>query len=87
MDADSISSLVDEYAGHSFNDMYREFAIWRYFTGSNNDGNHFEYGSQYDYTIKLENTFTASDFPLNGYSSQNLPWEYGANYIEFDLSH
>ena len=67
---DSITSLVGEYAGHTFNDMYREFAKWRYFTGSNDDGNHFEYGRQYGSTIKIEKTFSSSDFPLLEYCSK-----------------
>ena len=83
---DSISLLVDEYAGHNLNNMYREFATWRYFTGSNDDGNHFENGRQYNYTVHFEKIFTVTDIPINGYCSENQPWEYGANYIDFDFA-
>jgi len=84
---DTIESFVDEISGHTFRDMYREFAIWRYMTGENDDGEHFSYGSQMgeDYNVQIEKTVNPYDLPLAEFKSDNPPAEFGANYIEFLL--
>jgi hypothetical protein len=81
---DSIENLIFEYKGDSFNDMYREFARWRYFTGENDDGHHFKNGSKICQVL-TKTIFTKSDLPLINFNSENPPAEYGANYMEFDL--
>ncbi|MBU1627747.1 hypothetical protein KKB18_10300 [bacterium] len=84
---DAIQSLVNEYKGHDFRDTYREFAKWRYFTGPNDDGEHFIDGNKYGYNsqVKIDKIFTSSDLPLKEWNSPNPPSEYGAVYIDFDL--
>jgi hypothetical protein len=84
---DVISNMVLEYKGETFNDMYREFALWRYFTNVNDDGNHFKDGSQFskDTLVKIEKDVTIWDMPLVDFASTNPPSEYGANYIQFSM--
>jgi len=83
---DAIENLVLDYAGHSFQDTYREFAQWRYFTDINDDGNHFINGSIYGKksTVKIDKIIKNSDLPIIDWCSSNPPAEYGANYFNFD---
>jgi len=84
---DVIESLVSDYAGHDLRDTYREFAKWRYFTGPNDDGDHFIRGAEYGYLsqVKIDRTFTASSLPLIDWSTSTPPSEFGSTYLDFDL--
>jgi hypothetical protein len=84
---DSITNLVYDYKGHTFNDTYREFALWRYFTNKNDDGKHFEDGAEWgnEVLVNIEKTVTLWNIPMVNFHPANPPAEYGANYIEFFL--
>ena len=84
---DSITALVYDYSGDSFDDTYREFAKWRYFTSINDDGKHFKGGGLWgdETLVKIEKKFTIWNMPLKDFHPVNQPSEYGASYIVFDL--
>jgi len=84
---DSIASLVYEYKGHTFEDTYREFAIWRYFTHKNDDGKHLKDADKWNKNsrVKVEKKITIWDLPLTDFCSANPPSEFGANYMELFL--
>ena len=85
---DTLETYIMDIAGHTLQDMYREFALWRYFTGYNDDGEHFEYANLMgnEYSVRIERGVFKHHLPLIGYNPDNPPAEFGANYIEFYLA-
>lgn len=68
--------------GTSLEDEFNEFAIWNWFTGSRDDGMHYEEGSTWPLATL---TATYSSYPIvDGAPYSNyLPDHMGANYIKF----
>jgi len=85
---DAIQDLVYERKEHYFDDTFREFAKWRYFTGPNDDGKHFVDGEKYgsNSLVKIDRTFNSSALPLDAWSPSINPSEYGSTYVDFNLN-
>ncbi|MEE8571977.1 MAG: MXAN_6640 family putative metalloprotease, partial [Gemmatimonadota bacterium] len=65
--------------GSSMEEAYKEFAIWCWFTGSRDDGNHFEEGAYWPTAsvMRGHNSYPASGGPVPTWE----PDSYGCNYI------
>jgi len=85
---DALEIMLPGINGDCFSDAYREFAKWRWFLGQNDDGAHFENGKDFSYSskVRLEKTVSTSDIPLQSFTPENPPSEYGSNYIDFNLN-
>ncbi len=68
--------------GSDIENTFAEFVLWDYFTGSRDDGNHFEEGSSWPLaaTTRIYNLYPVVDGePYSTYK----PDYYAANYIQF----
>ncbi len=77
----NIDIVLNGY-GSNIEDAFGEFARWNYFTGSRDDGNHYEEGSTWPQaaTTRIFNLYPVVDGePYSSYK----PDYYGANYIQF----
>ena len=69
--------------GSSMEEAYFEFAIWCWFTGSRDDGNHFEEGA-YWYTASVMRGHNSYPIAIGGPVPSWEPDSYGCNYITFN---
>jgi len=80
---DSIETVIAEYGPESFDEMFRIFTNWRWFTGEYNDGQHYDESDEYE-SITLEADYTNEAFPLNGSAVAEPPSEYGSSFVRFE---
>jgi hypothetical protein len=66
--------------GSSLEESYFDFAVWCWFTGSRNDGNHFEEGG-YWYTASIMRGHISYPIAIGGPAPGWEPDGYGCNYI------
>jgi hypothetical protein len=66
--------------GTSMEECYADFAVWCWFTGSRNDGNHFEEGG-YWYTASVMRGHNSYPIAIGGPTPGWEPDNYGCNYI------
>jgi len=79
---DMLDVVLNTY-GSSMEEAYFDFAVWCWFTGSRNDGNHFEEGgSWYTASVMRGHTSypTVIGVPVPGWQPDN----YGCNYVMFN---
>ncbi len=69
--------------GSSMEESYFDFAVWCWFTGSRDDGNHFEEGS-YWYTASVMRGHNSYPIAIGGPVPTWEPDSYGCNYITFN---
>ena len=69
--------------GSSMEEEYKEFAIWCWFTGSRDDGNHFEEGASW-YTASIMRGHNSYPIAIGGPTTGWEPDRYGCNYITFN---
>ncbi len=80
-----IDSVLTQDYGSSFEEALKEYSVWRYFTGSNDDGNHYEEGASWtDPYVAAEHTH--SSYPASGDEGARPPDYYGTNFIELDTT-
>jgi hypothetical protein len=65
--------------GTSLEEEFKEFAIWSWFTGSRNDGTHFEEGAFWP-LVAAERTYTTypviAGGPISAHRPDHLAWNY-----------
>jgi hypothetical protein len=66
--------------GTSMEEAYADFAVWCWFTGSRNDGNHFEEGGSW-YTASVMRGHNSYPIAISGPTPGWEPDNYGCNYI------
>ena len=69
--------------GSSMDASYFDFAVWCWFTGSRNDGNHFEEGGTW-YTASVMRGHNSYPIAIGGPTPGWEPDSYGCNYITFN---
>ena len=69
--------------GSSMEEAYEEFATWCWFTGSRDDGNHFEEGGFW-YTASVMRGHNSYPIAIGGPTPGWEPDRYGCNYITFN---
>ncbi|MBN2564812.1 MAG: T9SS type A sorting domain-containing protein [Candidatus Eisenbacteria bacterium] len=69
--------------GSSMEEAYKNFAIWTWFTGSRNDGTHYEEGGTWPAAsiMRGHNTYPIA---VGGPTPTWEPDHYGCNYIQFN---
>ena len=83
---DAISTVLASYTSDSFDDAYAELANWRYITGANDDGEHYEEGAAWGNRAnpKIYPEHKHSSYPArNPDPLPQAPFKYGTNYVEF----
>jgi hypothetical protein len=77
-----IDFILSAYYGSSFHEALKEYAVWRYFVGSNDDGQHFSEGSLWiDPYIAAPHIHNS--YPAQGSQGSRAPDYYGTNFIQF----
>lgn len=71
--------------GSSMEEAYFDFAIWCWFTGSRDDGNHFEEGA-YWYTASIMRGHNSYPIAIGVPTPSWEPDRYGCNYIAFNYT-
>jgi hypothetical protein len=71
--------------GTSMEEAYFEFAKWCWFTGSRDDGNHFEEG-RFWYTASVMRGHSSYPIAIGGPTPGWEPDDYGCNYIAFNYT-
>ena len=68
-------------------EAFVEFARWRYFVGSRDDGMHFRHGADWaDCELAVDRpTLTLAELPLVATAPNHPPNAYGSSYLELDL--
>jgi len=79
----SMMDIVLATYGSSMEESYFDFAVWCWFTGSRNDGNHFEEGG-YWYTASVMRGHNSYPIAIGGPTPGWEPDSYGCNYITFN---
>jgi len=79
---DSIETVIAGYGPETFDEMFRIFTIWRWFTGPHDDGQHCDEADEYA-PITLEGDHSAGAFPLNGTAVAEPVAEYGSSFLRF----
>ncbi|MCK4409359.1 MAG: T9SS type A sorting domain-containing protein [Candidatus Eisenbacteria sp.] len=69
--------------GSSMEEAYFDFAVWCWFTGARNDGNHFEEGG-YWYTAWIMRSHSSYPIAIGVPVVGQEPDSYGCNYITFN---
>jgi hypothetical protein len=69
--------------GSSMEEAYFDFATWCWFTGSRDDGNHFEEGGNW-YTASVMRGHSSYPIAIGGPTPGWEPDRYGCNYITFN---
>ena len=73
--------------GKTFADAFGEFAQWRYFVGTRDDGSHFRDGSKWTGAeVAIDTNLTVANLPVTHASPADPPNALGTVYIELDLS-
>ncbi len=80
---DAIETVIARYGPETFDEMFRIFTNWRWFTGEHNDGQHYDEADEY-VSITLEADYSAGAFPLNGAAVAEPPAEYGSSFVRFE---
>ncbi|MFH1688799.1 MAG: MXAN_6640 family putative metalloprotease [Candidatus Eisenbacteria bacterium] len=81
----SMTNVVLGTYGSSMEEAYEEFAVWCWFTGSRNDGNHFEEGGFW-YTADVMRAHSTYPIAIGGPTPGEEPDRYGCNYITFNYT-
>jgi hypothetical protein len=74
--------LTTLYAS-SMEDAYQEFAVWCWFTGSRDDGTHFDEGSTWT-TTPIMRGHNSYPIAIGGPTPGWEPDHYGCNYVQFN---
>jgi hypothetical protein len=69
--------------GTSLEEAYKEFAVWCWFTGSRNDGTHFEEASSWP-TTTIMRGHNSYPILISGPTPGWEPDRYGCNYVQFN---
>ncbi|UCE19539.1 MAG: dockerin type I repeat-containing protein [Gemmatimonadota bacterium] len=70
--------------GSSFNQALKEYCIWRYFTGPNDDGQHFSFGGNWVNGPYIKPSHIHSTYPASGDEGDHPLDFYGTSFIQFD---
>lgn len=71
----------------SLDAAFVEFARWRYFVGTRDDGLHFRHGADWsECELVVDRTLTLDELPLASAAPNDEPNAYGSSYLELDLS-
>jgi len=66
-------------------ELYSQFAQWRYFVGTRDDGTHFQDGSLWTGgEVAIDTVLTLAELPLSQGAPNNPPDELGTVYLELD---
>ena len=77
---DAMSDSLVAMTGYTQDSAFAEFAVWNYFTGSRDLGQHYLEGSFYPaMTVDRQHTI----YPTNNQTSPVSPQGYAACYVEF----
>ena len=76
-----IDYILSNYYGSSFNAALKEYSVWRYFSGSNDDGQHFSEGSHW-VDPYVEPAHIHDTYPAQGTQGNRPPDRYGTNFIQ-----
>jgi hypothetical protein len=79
---DMINVVLNTY-GSSFEEAYKEFAVWCWFTGSRDDGNHFHEGGTWC-TASIMRGHNSYPIAIGGPTPGWEPDSYGCNYIQLN---
>mgnify|MGYP001111153370 CR=1 FL=1 len=79
----NIDVVLSTSYGTTIEDEYAQFAIWCYFTGSRDDGTHFEEGGSWT-TTPIMRTHNYYPTVFSGPVVGEEPDRYGCNYILFN---
>ncbi|UCE20590.1 MAG: putative Ig domain-containing protein [Gemmatimonadota bacterium] len=80
---DDIDHVLSTHYGSSFEEALKEYSVWRYFTGSRDDGQHFsEGGSWIDSYVGSSHIHTS--YPAEGNQDNKPPDYYGTNFIQLN---
>lgn len=77
----NIDYVLSNYYDTSLQEALEEYAVWRYFTGSRDDGNHFEEASSYP-ELNIQNSH--SSLPIQSQMTPSAPG--GASYVSFQIN-
>ncbi len=80
---DAIDTVIARYGPETFDEMFRIFTNWRWFTGGQDDGQHYDEAGEYA-SITLEAHHDAGSFPLNGAAVDEPPAEYGSSFVRLE---
>jgi hypothetical protein len=86
---ESATDVILAQRGSSFEEAFKEFTVWNYFTGpraiTNRTNDFFSY-SEGDLfpQVWIQHTHPPPDYPVNNPSGPNHPYGLGSNYIEFE---
>jgi MYXO-CTERM domain-containing protein len=70
----------------TFAEAFGEFAQWRYFVGTRDDGNHFTDGDKWTGAeVAIDASLTLGDLPVTHAAPADAPNAFGTVYIELDL--
>lgn len=85
---DALVTTIEEYGGSdNFDDAYNLFAEWRFFTGRNDDGNHFRDGGDWRNTEVAQSGFYyLENLPVRNAKPDQPPQDFGANYFEVNTN-
>ncbi len=82
-DGQSATDVVLESKGVSFEEAFREFTVWNYFTGGRARTDLFYSEGDLFPEVEIEHSYTALDYPVYSPSGPDHPYGLGSNYIEF----
>lgn len=77
-----IDYILSTYYGSNFDEALKEYAVWRYFVGSNNDGQHFSEGGLW-IDPYIATSHIHDSYPAQGSQGGRAPDYYGTNFIQF----
>ncbi|MBD3169410.1 MAG: T9SS type A sorting domain-containing protein [candidate division Zixibacteria bacterium] len=77
---EAIDLYFQQNHGSLFRDVYRDFELWNYFTGSRDDGGHYEEGSNYPLVHIMQNH---RDYPVNLRECDDWIAGLGCTYTKF----
>jgi MYXO-CTERM domain-containing protein len=71
----------------TFTEAFGEFAQWRYFVGTRDDGHHFRDGAKWGGAeVKVDASLTLTDLPVTHVSPAKSPVDFGTVYTELSLT-
>jgi hypothetical protein len=80
----SATDIVLESRGSSFDEAFKEFTAWNYFTGSRaRPDSFYSEGNLFVYEVVVEKTHQPTDYPVYSPSGPFNPYGLGSNYIVF----
>ena len=81
-----IDSVLRANYSSSLETSLKEYGVWRYFAGPNDDGNHFEEGGAWTAVPYVDPAHRHSSYPASGSEGSRGPDSLGVNFIRFDTT-